>query len=93
VLGPDIIDPRQMEQIRFQAELAAKGEKFGVRELPPAVIDTVIAKRAAKASRPAAAVGAGAAAVAEVTDEALVAARLARRQEAVARKRAQLAKG
>jgi NADH-quinone oxidoreductase subunit B len=91
VLGPDIIDPRQMEQIRFQAELAAKGEKFGIRELPAAVVDTVIAKRAAKASRPTAAVGAGAAAVAEVTDEALVAARLARRQEALARKRAQLA--
>lgn len=91
VLGPDIIDPRQMEQIRFQAELAAKGEKFGVRELPAAVVDSVIAKRAAKASRPTAAVGAGTAAVAEVTDEALVAARLARRQEALARKRAQLA--
>jgi NADH-quinone oxidoreductase subunit B len=93
VLGPDIIDPRQMEQIRFQAQLAAKGEKFGIRELPPAVIDSVIAKRASKANRPAAAVGAGATAVAEVTDEALVAARLARRQEALARKRAQLAKG
>jgi hypothetical protein len=91
VLGPDIIDPRQMEQIRFQAELAAKGEKFGIRELPAAVVDSVIAKRNA-APRAAAAVSAGAA-VAEVTDEALVAARLARRQEALARKRAQLAKG
>ncbi len=89
VLGPDIIDPRQMEQIRFQAQLAAKGEKFGIRELPAAVIDSVMAKRNA-APRAAAAVGAGAA-VAEVGDEALHEARLARRMEALARKRAQLA--
>ncbi len=34
ILGPDIIDPRQMETIRKQAEKAAKGEEFGVRELP-----------------------------------------------------------
>ena len=35
VLGPDIIDPRQMDMIRRQAESAAQGvELLGVRELP-----------------------------------------------------------
>jgi len=40
ILGPDIIDPRQMDLIRRQAELAAAGRPIGVRELPP-VIKTV----------------------------------------------------
>ncbi|MEP6988415.1 MAG: hypothetical protein ABI970_22625, partial [Chloroflexota bacterium] len=35
ILGPDIIDPRQMDLIRRQAQLAAAGKPFGVRELPP----------------------------------------------------------
>jgi len=35
ILGPDIIDPRQMDLIRRQAELIAKGLPHGVRELPP----------------------------------------------------------
>jgi NADH-quinone oxidoreductase B subunit len=34
ILGPDIIDPRQMDLIRRQAQLAAAGKSFGVRELP-----------------------------------------------------------
>lgn len=34
ILGPDIVDPRQMEIIRRQAELAAAGQSYGVRELP-----------------------------------------------------------
>ena len=34
VLGPDIIDPRQMELIREQAQLAALEAPFGARELP-----------------------------------------------------------
>lgn len=34
ILGPDIIDPRQMDLIRRQAQLAAAGKPFGVRELP-----------------------------------------------------------
>jgi hypothetical protein len=34
ILGPDIIDPRQMDTIRRQAELAAQGKAYGVRELP-----------------------------------------------------------
>lgn len=37
VLGPDVIDPRQMDMIRRQAELAAQGKEFGVRELPPRI--------------------------------------------------------
>jgi len=44
VLGPDIIDPRQMDMIRRQAESAAEGtELLGVRELP-SVTQTVTAK-------------------------------------------------
>lgn len=34
ILGPDIIDPRQMDTIRQQAERAAAGEEVGQRELP-----------------------------------------------------------
>lgn len=34
ILGPDIIDPRQMDMIRRQAELAALGQPVGVRALP-----------------------------------------------------------
>lgn len=34
ILGPDIIDPRQMDLIRRQAQLAAAGKSFGMRELP-----------------------------------------------------------
>lgn len=34
ILGPDIIDPRQMDLIRRQAQLAAAGQPFGMRELP-----------------------------------------------------------
>ena len=91
VLGPDIIDPRQMELIRQQAERAAKGEAYGVRELPPAAVEVVEKARAKKAAaRPAAAIAAsGAVAVGAGGDEAEKAARLARRQEALARKRAQ----
>src|SRR5215813_5347710 len=35
ILGPDIIDPRQMDLIRQQAQLAAAGKPYGVRELAP----------------------------------------------------------
>lgn len=40
ILGPDIIDPRQMDLIRRQAELAAQGLPTYVRELPPVVKPT-----------------------------------------------------
>ena len=93
VLGPDIIDPRQMELIRQQAERAARGEPYGVRELPPAVTEVVDkAKAKAAAAKPAAAVEARVPTSAEVaaTDPAK-AERLRKREEALARKRAQQA--
>jgi NADH-quinone oxidoreductase subunit B len=82
ILGPDIIDPRQMEIIRQQAERAAKGETFGARELPAAVMD-VVEKKAVAA--PAAAVPT--AAEVEAIDPAK-AERLRKREAALARKHA-----
>lgn len=86
ILGPDIVDPRQMEIIRRQAELAAEGQSYGVRELPAhrfiddAPKKVLVATQAAKL-------------VAETTEiSADDAQRLTivkqRREEAVARKRA-----
>src|SRR5215813_10205788 len=49
ILGPDIIDPRQMEIIRQQAELAAKGLPYGVREIPAAALKKDAPKLAPKA--------------------------------------------
>jgi NADH-quinone oxidoreductase subunit B len=83
ILGPDIIDPRQMELIRQQAAAAAAGQAYGIRELPAAAMD-VTTKKVAKAG----AAGAVAAATTAVVDEATLAARLERRLEALARKRA-----
>ncbi|MAS33491.1 MAG: NADH-quinone oxidoreductase subunit B [Anaerolineaceae bacterium] len=82
VLGPDIIDPRQMDLIRRQAEMAAQGQQFAVRELP-----ALPAKRATpkKASSKAAAVEAQAA---DAADDPGNAERMERRLEALARKRA-----
>lgn len=84
VLGPDIIDPRQMELIREKAAMAAAGLPFGTREVPEAVLTlsggtpkAVVAKTEAKGSAKTA-----------VVDEAVLAERLARRMEALARKRA-----
>lgn len=79
ILGPDIIDPRQMDIIRRQAELAALGQPYGVRELPEVV-----------KSRPAAAKTATKAAVAEKTpdaggDDSGGDARQRKREEAMAR--------
>jgi len=86
ILGPDIVDPRQMEIIRRQAELAVAGQSYGVRELPAhrfiddAPKKVLVATQAAKL-------------VAETTEiSADDAQRLTivkqRREEAVARKRA-----
>lgn len=97
ILGPDVIDPRQMEIIRQQAQLAAEGKPFGVRELPKAVFDDVekakwFANAAPKTATPAVAAPPTAAEV-EATDPAK-AERLRKREEALARKRAaQQAKG
>ncbi len=38
ILGPDIIDPRQMDIIRAQAEMAAQGKAAGVRPLPEQLV-------------------------------------------------------
>ncbi len=90
ILGPDIIDPRQMETIRKQAEQAAAGEPFGVRELPEhRFIDDEH-----KLPAPAAATnGGGEAAVAvaeevEVDDAERAEMRRQKRMDALARKRA-----
>jgi hypothetical protein len=86
ILGPDIIDPRQMEIIRQQAERAAKGEPYGVRELPAAAID-VVAKKVTAGAKAAPAVAAPTAAEVAATDPEK-AERLRKREEALARKRA-----
>lgn len=79
ILGPDIIDPRQMDIIRRQAELAAAGQPYGVRELP---VPALAAAKEAKAKP--------APAAAEPTGEmdAEKAERMRKREEALARKRA-----
>ena len=81
ILGPDIIDPRQMDTIRRQAELAAAGQTFGVRELPP--VEVAEPKKAVPAK--------AAAAKTEAAEEEVdpkKAERLAKREAALARKRA-----
>jgi NADH-quinone oxidoreductase B subunit len=85
VLGPDIIDPRQAELIRQQAALAAQGKPFGVRELSDSArgmraVAPVEAKPALEA------VTATTEAAVELDPEK--AARLAKREAALARKRA-----
>jgi NADH-quinone oxidoreductase subunit B len=92
ILGPDIIDPRQMELIRRQAEAAAQGKEFGKRELPPAAIEVVEkAKAAARlaAAKPAAVEAPKVPTAAEVAaEDPAKAERLRKREEALARKRA-----
>jgi hypothetical protein len=86
ILGPDIVDPRQMEIIRRQAELAAAGQSYGVRELPAHRFIDDAPKKVLVATQ-------AATLVAETTEiSADDAQRLTivkqRREEAVARKRA-----
>jgi NADH-quinone oxidoreductase B subunit len=79
ILGPDIIDPRQMDIIRRQAELAAQGQPSGVRELPAVAVKEVTPADG------------GAAAKAAPSDEEIdpkKAERLKKREAALARKRA-----
>jgi NADH-quinone oxidoreductase subunit B len=83
ILGPDIIDPRQMDTIRRQAELAAQGQPFGIRELPP----KLEIKRAIPA-RTTTAAATEAKQVGPVRDEATMKLIAERRLEALARKRA-----
>ena len=84
ILGPDIIDPRQMELIRERAAAAAAGLPWGTRDVPEAVLalssgaPKAVAAKAVEATTKKTA----------VLDEATQAERLARRMEALARKRA-----
>ncbi len=78
VLGPDIIDPRQMDLIRQQAERAAAGLPYGVRELPKVI---PVAPKKPSAPKPAAAPAAA------VEVDPAKAERLAKREAALARKR------
>jgi len=91
ILGPDVIDPRQMDLIRRQAQLAAEGKPFGKREIPRA-----LPKQTDAASTTTSAP------VADKKDEsggpmspedAAKAARLAKRNAALARKHAQEQQG
>jgi NADH-quinone oxidoreductase subunit B len=84
ILGPDIIDPRQMELIREKASMAAAGLPFGEREVPEAVLLASGAPKVAVAAVEAEAIPKKV----EVVDEATQALRLERRMEALARKRA-----
>lgn len=79
ILGPDIIDPRQMDIIRRQAEYAAQGKTYGVRELPPPMeIKKKVSAKAAALS----------AATVATAPEPLDENRLKRRMEALERRRA-----
>ncbi len=89
ILGPDIIDPRQMDTIRKNAEMAAAGQPYGARELPPPFEIVKIERQI-----PAGAEAAEATIVEESDDgddprRAII---LERRLEALARKRARDAK-
>jgi NADH-quinone oxidoreductase subunit B len=85
ILGPDIIDPRQAELIRQQAALAASGKPYGQRELPAAARPALKVELAPQEAKPA--LAAQAATAAEEVDPEK-AARLAKREAALARKRA-----
>jgi NADH-quinone oxidoreductase subunit B len=85
ILGPDIIDPRQMDMIRRQAELAAAGKAFGVREVPAPLKTEAPKPKIGKTAKPAEAVTATA--TAAVDDDPAKAERLRKREEALARKK------
>ena len=85
ILGPDIIDPRQVEIIRRQAELAAAGQPHSRRIVPQEAL--VRTKPAADGKVRAAASGT-ATAVAAGGDDPAKEMRMAKRLEALARKRA-----
>jgi NADH-quinone oxidoreductase subunit B len=85
ILGPDIIDPRQMDIIRRQAELAAKGLPYGVREIPQAAL---VSGKSAPAVEKGQKAAAASAAPAAADDDPAKAERLAKREAALARKRA-----
>ncbi len=77
VLGPDIIDPRQMELIREQAQQAALEAPFGARELPAWVNPAEMAQEETAATE-----------TQDGADDGIdpaTAARMRRREEALAR--------
>ncbi|MBZ0301998.1 MAG: NADH-quinone oxidoreductase subunit B [Anaerolineae bacterium] len=80
VLGPDIIDPRQMDLIRRQAQMAVQGKQFAVGELP------ALPEKKAEPKK----VEAKATAAPEVAADMdpVKAERMKKREEALARKRA-----
>jgi NADH-quinone oxidoreductase subunit B len=82
ILGPDIIDPRQMDLIRRQAEMAAQGKQFAVRELP------ALPEKKAEPKKVAAKAAAAAAPQADAEIDPEKAERMRKREEALARKRA-----
>lgn len=82
ILGPDIIDPRQMDTIRHHAQMAAQGHSYGVRELPTSPMYV------AKPKQIPAKTAAVAKATAGETDEARVARIHELRMSALSRKRA-----
>lgn len=84
ILGPDIIDPRQMDLIRRQAELAAQGKPYGLREIPESALKRQAAQIAPK-TKPQIAAASGTA----EADDPEKAARLAKREAALARKKAE----
>src|SRR5687768_4115267 len=88
ILGPDIIDPRQMDLIRRQAELAALGKPYGVREIPAGILKKDVPKLAPKIKPVVAAPAAAVVATEADGADAEKAARLAKRDAALARKRA-----
>lgn len=84
ILGPDIIDPRQMDLIRRQAELAAQGKPYGLREIPESALKRQTAQIAPK-TKPQIAAASGTI----EADDPEKAARLAKREAALARKKAE----
>lgn len=77
ILGPDIIDPRQMDLIRQQAQLAAAGRPYAVRELAPRVETPKVPAKAKSAPAPS-----------PSADDPAKAERERKRAEALARKHA-----
>lgn len=81
VLGPDIIDPRQAEIIRHQAQLAAAGRPYAIREIPQAALTGTKSQKQDKQAA-GVAVGAGDAAGGDPAK----AARIRKREEMLQRK-------
>jgi NADH-quinone oxidoreductase subunit B len=86
ILGPDIIDPRQMQLIRHQAQMAAEGKPGARREVPKPVLqgDLGTATNNMREQKP----QSPAPSVSTDVEDVEAAARRAKREAALARKRA-----